>query len=366
MTFRTVLSRNDCLTRLKLVFPRTVFDPVLANPLAAAAVTAMVYINAVVDDEGPIAPDATLARPTTCLWLCDDVLTRTADAERAQWRDAALASKRALVALLATWGIAHKPWYGDNSRETLRDETFPAWLDHGAMRVRPGIPTTSSKPRWALTASFADLFDPGLADDELDEVIEEWRDTHMSPGHRVRIRTARERDRRSSAVEVTLPSGEQRILEPGDASLVLKGVLEQWARARLIDPVVLTVSEPGDKIYIPDGARLAELGISVNASMLLPDVLVVDIGEQPPTFWVVEAVASDGPVTDDRRIAFLKWARHQRIPESSLRFLSAFISRNDPAARRRLKDLAAGTYAWYLDEPTRELAWYEIDDPDPA
>jgi BsuBI/PstI restriction endonuclease domain len=105
----------------------------------------------------------------------------------------------------------------------------------------------------------------------------------------------------TNAVEVHLPSGERRILESGEASLILKGVLELWARARLIDPVVLTVSEPGDKIYLADAATLSGLGLSINLSTLLPDVLMVDIGERPPTFWIIEAVASDGPVTEGRR-----------------------------------------------------------------
>ena len=39
---------------------------------------------------------------------------------------------------------------------------------------------------------------------------------------------------------------------------------------------------------------------------------------------------------------------------------SAFIPRADGAAKRRLKDLAAGTFAWYADEPEHELAWYEL------
>ena len=39
-----------------------------------------------------------------------------------------------------------------------------------------------------------------------------------------------------------------------------------------------------------------------------------------------------------------------------------FLDRNDDAARRRLKDLAVGTFAWYASEPTRELAWYDISE----
>jgi len=88
--------------------------------------------------------------------------------------------------------------------------------------------------------------------------------------------------------------------------------------------------------------------------------VIVDIGETPPTFWIVEAVATDGPVTEDRRRQLIRWAEDQRIPPSSCRFLSAFLDRNADAARRRLKDIAAGTFAWYASEPTCELAWYEI------
>ena len=84
--------------------------------------------------------------------------------------------------------------YRDNSRETLRDETFPAWLDYGAIRDRPGIRITSSLPRWALTASFADLFEPSLSDEQFTEAAETWRASHMSPGDRFRIATLRERE----------------------------------------------------------------------------------------------------------------------------------------------------------------------------
>lgn len=88
--------------------------------------------------------------------------------------------------------------------------------------------------------------------------------------------------------------------------------------------------------------------------------MIVDVGPAPPTFWVVEAVATDGPVTEDRKAALLRWAASQRIPDGACEFLSAFGSRNSGPARRRLKDLAAGTFAWYADEPSRELGWYEL------
>jgi hypothetical protein len=365
VTLRPLLGRHQCLIRLQLIFPRAAFDAVLANPLAAAAVAAMIYVDAVVPESGPTDGRMTWARPSTCLWMSDAAFAHSQPQERAAWRAAALRGKRAVADLLASWGASHEPWYGDNSRETLRDETFPAWLDHGAVRVRSGVPTTSSRPRWGLTEGFADLFGPNLDEQALVAAIDAWRNTHMGPGDRLRIRTMRQRDRQLHAVSVTLPNGEVRLLEPGDASRILRGVIEQWAPARLSDPVVVTVSEPGEKVYIADGETLRALRLSVDASTLLPDALIVDIGTSPPAFWVIEAVASNGPVTEDRRRQLIRWAEEQRIPAESCRFLSAFLSRHAPASRRRLKDLAVGTYAWYADEPTRELAWYVIGDAPP-
>jgi hypothetical protein len=346
-----------------LIFPRSAFDPVFSSPLAAAALAAMLYVDAVIPETGEIPPDARWARPSLCLWMSDEVYARDAPADRLAWLDAALSpgGRGAVERLQASWALPGAvSLYRENSRETLRDETFPAWLEHGAVRVRPGMPTTSSKPRWALTESFVELFDPSLSTDVLETAVETWRASHMAPGDRFRIATLRDRERAVHAVVVTLPDGTIRSLEPGDASLILRGVLEVWAPTRLSDPVVLSISEPGDKVYVADAARLRSLGLAIDTSSLLPDAVIVDIGETPPAFWIVEAVASDGPVTEDRRRQLLRWAEEQRIPVDSCRFLSAFVDRNDNAARRRLKDLAVDTFAWYASEPTRELAWYEI------
>jgi len=358
---KTLPRLNQTLERLQLVFPRAAFDTVLSNPLAAAAVNAMLYVGSIVPADGPLPQDANWTRPSMCLWLSDPVYARTDAASRQAWRTAALGGKRRVEKLEATWGITFRPRYSDNTRETLRDETFPAWAKHGAVRMRPGVKTTSSQGRWALSDAFADLFDPGLGDEVLVERIEAWRERHMTPGARLKALTALQRDQRSHAVTVRLPDGLERKLEPGEASQILKGVIEMWVPSRLRDPVVLTISEPGQKLYVGDSALIERLEIAIDVGRLLPDALVVDIGVAAPVFWIVEIVATDGPVDEDRKQALLRWARAQRIPEGRCQFLTAFSSRNAGPARRRLKDLAAGTFAWFADEPTRELAWYELE-----
>lgn len=362
MAYRPLLGLLRCVERLELIFPRAAFDPVLSAPLAGAAAGAMLYVDAVVPDDGDLPADARWVRPTTCLWLSEEAYARGDAVSRDAYYAAAVGAnaKANVEALHQQWGHQHRPLYGDNTRETLRDETFPAWYEHGALRMRPGIATTSPAPRWAMTAAFADLFDPSLQGDALPAAIDRWQESHMNPGARLRAFTAQQRAQTEHTVRVELPNGVVRELEPGEASVILKGVIEHWAPARIKDPVVLTISEPGDKVYLADGRMLARLGLQIDQTTLLPDAVIVDIGQEPPEFWVVEAVATDGAITDERKAALLHWAAAQRIPDGACQFLSAFGSRHSPAARRRLKDLAVGTFAWYADEPHHELAWYEL------
>jgi hypothetical protein len=362
MSWRPLPTIKQIQDRLELVFPRAAFDSTFSNPAAAWSVAALLYVDAVVPFDGDPPETTFWLRPSMVLWLQDEVYARSDEASRAAWRTAAGSGKgrKAVVALLREWGLTHSPKYADNSREGPRDETFPPWVDEGAMRLKAGVPVTSPKGRWALTDAFADLFDPTLAGDALIAAVDSYRDTHMSPPGRVRALTERRRRQKAHAVEVKLPDGTIRFLEPGDASLILKGVIEDWAPIRLVDGVVLTISEPGTKMLAADAATIQSLGISIDPTTLLPDALLVDVGQTPPNFWIVEVVYSDGVIDESRRNRLLAWAQKQRIPEGSCYFLTAFMSRNADPARRRLKDLAAGTFAWYLDEPGHELAWYRL------
>jgi hypothetical protein len=358
---RQLISIEECEARLAMVFPREAFDPALANRLAATAIAAMLYVDAVAEEDEDVA-SVRWIRPSTCLWLSQEAYGRDDEHSRESYYAAAMRSKEAVEELHRDWGVVHRPPYKDNTREPLRDETLSAWLGFGVVRDRPGVAATSPRPRWSLESHFADLFDPRLEGEDLEDAVEQWREKHLSPAARLRAQIARQREDREHSVEVELPTGEKRQLEPGPASLIIKGIVEVWAPMRLTDPVVVTISEPGKKIYTADGERLHDLGIEIDQTSLLPDAVLADLAAGTTIFWIVEAVASDGPITEDRKRSLEAWALEQRIPVETCRFLSAFISRNDQAARRRLKDLAAGTFAWYADEPTFELAWYELNE----
>ncbi|MEU2909152.1 BsuBI/PstI family type II restriction endonuclease [Streptomyces massasporeus] len=356
---RKIISPEEAERRLQVIFPRAAFDTVLSSPLAGWAVAALIYVEAVCSPSDE-AETVQWARPSTVVWMSTATLERETDAERLAWRTAAFKNSKQVENLQDSWGIPFQPKYKDNTRETLRDETFRAWREHNAIRKRSGLPSNSSKPTWSLLDDFADLFDPDMSDEVFREAATQWRDKHMTPGTKLKALRALNAEAAQHAVVVTLPDGTTRTLEPGGSSLIIKGVIEEWAPSRLGQPVVLAISEPGDKVHLGDKKMLQALGIKIDPKDVLPDVLIADASPDPVEFWIIEAVASDGVVTTGRRKALLEWAAQQNIKPVHCSFLSAFGSRNAAPARKRLKDLAPNTWAWFADEPGHELAWYQM------
>lgn len=364
---RPLLRREEIQRRLRMVFPRPGFDTVSSNPSAAAAVATMLFIDAVVPAEGDLPATVHWLRPSMVLWMSDELYAVDDEATRGQWYEGARRGRKQAERVERDAKLEVSRWYADNSREGVRDETFSLWMANGAMRKRPGVATTSSAGRWAMTGSFADLFDPELDGDELVEAIDAWREAHMDPGVLARVLTLRAREEAEHQVVVQLPANAgTRTLGAGESSRILKGVVERWAPARLADPVVLTISEPGAKLLVADERSLRSLGLTLDPGNLLPDALLVDIGAAPAEFWIVEAVASAGPIDERRRERLLAWAAEHRIPPQRCRFLTAFLDRDSGPAKRHLKDLAAGTFAWFESEPGHELSWHELPGVDGA
>jgi hypothetical protein len=352
-----LLDRDACAERLRLVFPQGVVeDPrAVTGPLAGAAVFVCIYCGAF-DGRNPV-------RPSMVLWMCDGVALRAARAspeqfneDRGRWARATR-SHGALIQLLAEWGIRHQPWYADNSREPLRDETFREWLRLGAMTHDSSVPTTSPKPAWTLRSEFAALFRPALQGDELDEEVRLWQQANLGIVGRARIRLEGERRAAAHAVEVRLPNGSVRPLAPGDSSLIIKGIVERLAPRLLGSPGVVAISQSKRKIDIADEQLMQDLGLAIRASELLPDALLFDA--VAGRFWFVEAVATDGEIHEERRRQLLVWAAEHGIASERCGFVSGFLSRTHEAFRRRVSRLAWGTYAWFLDEPERIVGLHQ-------
>lgn len=331
----------------------------MSNDVAGSVVAGLIWAGCVLpDDEAALDGTLSYARPSTILWMNEELITVGDPTQRAEWFRVSRTTKVATQKLMAQWGISIEQWYGD--REGIRKHGYQQLLDNGAIAALSEIDTNSSGARWVLVRSFAELFNPHIEGDDLVEAIVRWSERHLSRSARVRAALARKQEKAALSISVSLPDGTTRHLAPGKSSVLLQGAIEGWAALRLREPAVLTISEPGDKVFVADGALLESAGISIDVSKLLPDALLVEMATEPLQFWVVEAVATSGPVNERRKLKFLEWAETQDIDRAQLNFLSVFFSRHNAIAKKYLPELASGTYAWFLNEPDQELFWGEI------
>lgn len=350
MDMPPLLEVADIRARLQLVFakgsPRRNY---CVREMAARTVFVMLYVGAI---EG------------TDMWMGPKHVVRMGNSQASDWSSG---SRMAYARAVARPGSTPPPdrWYQDNTREPIRDETLKEGLVQcGAVVTKAGIATTSSKPRYALQAGFAALFDPALADDALQDAVCSWQDNHLSVSGLARVRLrGRAAAAIGSKVLVTLPNGEARQMEAGPSSVITKSVVEVFTKRFLSNPAVLWISESGNKVVQRDDDLAAELGIVIQGDRLLPDLIVVDIEPTPPLIVFIEVVATDGPITEARRTALLAMVTSAGFSVAQVAFVSAFEDRDSTAFRKAVADLAWGSFAWCMAEPDHLII---LDGKEPA
>jgi hypothetical protein len=254
-------------------------------------------------------------------------------------------------------------WFHDNTREPIRDETLRDGLVRvGAVVVRAGLPTTSSKGRYALQTRFASLFDPALNNGPLGAAITEWQERYLSAGALARVRLQQRSSTAAQAkILVALPNGETRQMEAGPSSVITKAVVEVFSGRFLKDPAVMWISESGKKTIQRDDELARSLGLEIATDKLLPDTILVDLGPQQPLVVFVEAVATDGPISESRRAALLDMVMSAGFKVGEVAFVTAFQDRNAPAFKKAISNLAWGSFAWCVSEPEHLIALDGID-----
>ena len=244
-------------------------------------------------------------------------------------------------------------WYADTSREPIRDETLrEALVVVGAAIERPDIPTTSSKPRYALQPAFAALFDPTLTGNDLAKAIEIWQAASLNKGALARIALLRRGAAAGGThVTVTFPNGETRRMKPGPSSIITKAVVEVFAPTFLNKPAVLFLSESGNKVVSRDEELAQAIGLSIQADKNLPDTVLVDLGPEHPRLVFVEVVASDGPISPRRMQALREIAEAAGFPAEHIAYVTAYQDRSGTPFKKTVDALAWGSYAWFVSEP---------------
>lgn len=245
-------------------------------------------------------------------------------------------------------------WYADNTREPIRDETLrKGYMLVGAVVEDKSLPTTSPKPRYALAKDFAALFDSALVGPALTTAIEKWREAHLSGAARARltiVRAGRAKD--PGGITAKLPNGDTIRLASGESSKITKHVLEEFTRRFLSEPAVVWVSESGNKVVTRDDLLARSFNLVIDPARNLPDVILADVVDTNSFLLVfVEVVASDGPISEDRRKELLRLTAEAEIAPDKVAFVTAYLDRDGSPLKKNLPDLAWNSFVWVASEP---------------
>lgn len=335
-----MLSREEVHARLQAIFPDGAPNRAyLTRMLAASTVFVALYIDAI---EG----GGTYLGPKHVYRMTDEQAAQVDDASRAAYS----------AGVLRTGAhIEGRRWYQDNTREPIRDETLREGLVAiGAVTERTDLATTSSKPRYALKAGFAALFDPALAGEALQARITAWQTEALNKGALARLAIVRRgAGVNTDQVLVTFPNGETRRMKPGPSSEITKAVVEVFAPAFLTDPAVVFLSESGNKVVARDDELARSIGLAIQADKNLPDTILVDLGPAHPLLVFVEVVATDGPISQRRKEALEELVAEAGFPAEHVAFVTAYLDRSAGPFKKTVDSLAWGSYAWFAAEPER-------------
>lgn len=331
-----------------------------SNELAAAVAFVMLYLGAVEGAERWIRPDQVTR-------MTDAQATNVDEASRRAWE------AESMRRLRKGEHIAGR-WYAHGTREGIRDDTIRnAWLPARAVVKRQGLPTTSDRPTWALERGFAELFTWGLLPDgtepagisEIEQSepfkakLAEWQDRHLSREARSRVELLRRLTAPSDAVVVQIPGGGSRNMAPGLSSKISKAVVEEFAPRFLTRPGVIWLSESSNKQPLADNDIARAVGLNIDDSGILPDIILVDLAPEKPLLVFCEVVATDGPMNEARKLAILELAMAGGYDASNIVLMTAFIDRQTSAYKNAAPSLATGSFAWTASEPEKIIWHYD-------
>ena len=335
-----LLTREEVHARLQVIFPDGAPNRAyLTRMLAASTVFVALYVDAI---EG----SGTYLGPKHVYRMTNEQAAQVDDASRAAYS----------AGVLRTGAhIEGRRWYQDNTREPIRDETLREGLVAiGAVTERTDLATTSSKPRYALKAGFAALFDPALAGEALQARIAAWQAEALNKGALARLAIVRRGAGVSTdQVLVTFPNGETRRMKPGPSSEITRAVVEVFAPTFLTDPAVVFLSESGNKVVARDDELARSIGLAIQADRNLPDTILVDLGPAHPLLVFIEVVATDGPISQRRKEALEELVAEAGFPAEHVAFVTAYLDRSAGPFKKTVDSLAWGSYAWFAAEPER-------------
>jgi len=210
------------------------------------------------------------------------------------WADAQapLCGITPVIDFIATaYGVRYAP----NTRETIRDDAVKFFVEGGLLLRNPddpNRPTNSGKTVYQIEPTALALLRK-VGTSGWTASLRQYLASRESLKHEI------SRKRNLARVPVTLPDGSQVALSPGCQNPLIKAIIEHFCPVFAPGGVVLYIGDTENKFVHLETAGLAVLGVTLDSSAKIPDVIVYQTAKN----WLllIEAVTSAGPVDGKRR-----------------------------------------------------------------
>lgn len=146
-------------------------------------------------------------------------------------------------------------------------------------------------------------------------------------------------------IPVQLSDGTEVLLSPGDHSVLIRAIIEEFAPRFAPGGTLIYAGDTGDKFGYFDREKLAALGVSVDDHGKMPDVVIHD--EKRNWLILIESVTSHGPVDGKRHHELTTLFADST---AGLVYVTAFQTRT--AMARYLSEIAWESEVWVADAPT--------------
>jgi hypothetical protein len=123
---------------------------------------------------------------------------------------------------------------------------------------------------------------------------------------------------------------------------------------------VVWISDSAIKKFSDDKLNQV-LRIKLDVASLLPDVVLVDLRKPSLKLVFVEVVSTDGSVTEQRKadvLDILAASPMGYTPKDAV-FVTAYRDRGGEAVPKAIRELAWGSFAWFMSEPNNLVQLHE-------
>lgn len=150
--------------------------------------------------------------------------------------------------------------------------------------------------------------------------------------------------RELSSIPVVLPDGKELEFSAGEHNLIQKAIIEEFLPRYGYGAEVLYVGDTKEKFLCIEAERLSTLGLGTLSHDELPDV----VAYSPSKNWVylIEAVHSSGPISEERIMRLADWTKHCK---AEIIYITAFLDRK--TFRKWATEIAWETEVWIAEAP---------------